>query len=130
MKSSPRRVAGREIIALDSCGQAPLPLQLLPMLAAADVLVAQDAVQQDAECLRDEVARRVHALERQLGMRNPSANGPAALMWRGLWRHADTRSVLRETSRVGAPHPHHTHRQRADASSTPTAAIGLVSVER
>ena len=63
-----------------------LPLQLLPMLAAADVLVAQDAVQQDAECLRDEVARRVHALERQLGMRNPSANGPAALMLRAAVR--------------------------------------------
>ena len=71
------------------------------MLAAADVLVTEDAEQQDAEGLRDEVARRMRALEQQLGMRNPAANGPAVSVraWRGA-RAVTSRAAVRSAFRV------------------------------
>ena len=59
-----------------------LPLQLLPMLAAADVLVTEDAEQQDAEGLRDEVARRMRALEQQLGMARGGSAATVSVSWR------------------------------------------------
>ena len=66
--------------------ESHVPQLLLPLLEAAAELAAADAERQQEERSQREAARRMHALERQLGVRNPDANGPAALILRAAAR--------------------------------------------